>query len=51
MDRPLFSGGGWRIQMKMFFIADLHGSLYYASQAISAYEKEGADRIAILVIF
>lgn len=34
--------------MKLFFISDIHGSLYYAKKAVDAYEKEKADMIVIL---
>lgn len=34
--------------MKLFFISDIHGSLYYTKKALEAYEKENADYIVIL---
>ena len=34
--------------MKLFFISDIHGSLYYLNEALNQFEKEGASRIVIL---
>jgi len=34
--------------MKLFFISDIHGSLYYLEKALEQYEKEAADYIIIL---
>ena len=34
--------------MKLLFISDIHGSLYYARQAIEIFKKENADYIVIL---
>ncbi|WP_053956542.1 phosphodiesterase [Inediibacterium massiliense] len=34
--------------MKLFFISDIHGSLYYLKKALEAYEREEADYIVIL---
>lgn len=34
--------------MKLLIISDIHGSLYYAKKAITAYEAENADYIVIL---
>jgi len=34
--------------MKLFFMADIHGSLYYAKKAIDAFQREHADYIVIL---
>lgn len=34
--------------MRLFFISDIHGSLYYAKKALEAYKKEDADYICIL---
>lgn len=34
--------------MKLFFISDIHGSIYYLKKAIEAYEEEKADYIVIL---
>ncbi len=34
--------------MKLLIISDIHGSLYYAKKAITAYETENADYIVIL---
>lgn len=34
--------------MKLFFISDIHGSVYYLNEAIERYEEEGADYIVIL---
>lgn len=34
--------------MKLFFISDIHGSLYYLEKAIENYKKEAADFIVIL---
>lgn len=34
--------------MKLFFISDIHGSLYYLNQAIERYIEEEADYIVIL---
>ena len=40
--------GGMEIFMKWFIISDIHGSFYYAKQAIEAYKKENADKILLL---
>ncbi|MCR4434393.1 MAG: phosphodiesterase [Clostridiales bacterium] len=34
--------------MKIFFISDIHGSLYYTKKALDCFKKEDADYIAIL---
>ena len=34
--------------MKILFISDIHGSLFYAKRAMEAFEREGADMIVIL---
>ena len=34
--------------MKLFFISDIHGSVFYLDQAMERYEEEGADSIIIL---
>lgn len=34
--------------MKLFFISDIHGSVYYLNEAMERYEEEGADYIVIL---
>ncbi|MDP4143351.1 MAG: phosphodiesterase [Bacillota bacterium] len=34
--------------MKLFFIADIHGSVYYLKKALENYKKEEADYIVIL---
>lgn len=34
--------------MKLFFIADIHGSLYYLKKAIHMFNEESADYIIIL---
>lgn len=34
--------------MKLFFISDIHGSLYYLKKAFENYEKEASDYIIIL---
>lgn len=34
--------------MKLFFISDIHGSVYYLEKALERYEKEQADYIIIL---
>ena len=34
--------------MKWFIISDIHGSSFYFDKAVSAYEKEKADKILIL---
>lgn len=34
--------------MKLFFISDIHGSLYYLNKAFEIYHKEKADYIVIL---
>lgn len=34
--------------MKIFFISDIHGSLYYAKKALEIFKKENADYIVIL---
>lgn len=34
--------------MKLFFISDIHGSIYYLKKAIEAYQEEKADYIVIL---
>jgi len=34
--------------VKILFIADIHGSLYFTRKALEAFEKEGADYIALL---
>jgi len=34
--------------MKLFFISDIHGSVYYLSKAMERFEKEKADHIIIL---
>lgn len=34
--------------MKLFFMADIHGSLFYLNKALQMYERENADFIVIL---
>ncbi|NLY44592.1 MAG: phosphodiesterase [Tissierella sp.] len=34
--------------MKLFFISDIHGSVYYLNEAMERYSAEGADYIVIL---
>lgn len=34
--------------MKLFFISDIHGSVYYLNQAMERYDAENADYIIIL---
>ncbi len=34
--------------MKLFFISDIHGSLYYLKKALEAYEKEECNYIILL---
>ncbi|MHC1682291.1 MAG: phosphodiesterase [Clostridiaceae bacterium] len=34
--------------MKLFFISDIHGSIYYLRKALENYKKENADYIVIL---
>lgn len=34
--------------MKLFFISDIHGSLYYLKKALNEFEKEKADYLVIL---
>ncbi|QEK11742.1 phosphodiesterase [Crassaminicella thermophila] len=34
--------------MKLFFVSDIHGSLYYFKKALEAYESEKADHMVIL---
>lgn len=34
--------------MKIFFMSDIHGSLYYTKKALEGFKKENADYIAIL---
>ncbi len=34
--------------MKVLFLADIHGSVYYTGKALEAFEKAGASHIAIL---
>ncbi|MBU3092823.1 phosphodiesterase [Clostridium sp. CF011] len=34
--------------MKIFFISDIHGSLYYLKKAIERYKEEGAGYIVLL---
>ncbi|HEY4543854.1 MAG TPA: phosphodiesterase [Tissierellaceae bacterium] len=34
--------------MKLFFISDIHGSVYYLEKALERYEEEKADYIIIL---
>ncbi len=34
--------------MKLFFISDIHGSLYYTRKALEAFKEEKADYIVIL---
>ncbi|WP_291632819.1 phosphodiesterase [Clostridium sp.] len=34
--------------MKIFFISDIHGSLYYLKKAIDRYKEEGASYIVLL---
>lgn len=34
--------------MKLFFMSDIHGSLYYLKKAIEAFQREKADYIIIL---
>ncbi|PAB60729.1 phosphodiesterase [Anaeromicrobium sediminis] len=34
--------------MKLMFVSDIHGSIYYAKRAIDIFEKEKADQLIIL---
>ncbi len=34
--------------MKLFFIADIHGSIYYLNKALQEYEKVNADYLILL---
>jgi len=34
--------------MKIFFISDIHGSLYYLEKALKLYKEEGANFIVVL---
>lgn len=34
--------------MKLFFISDIHGSLYYLNQALEKFKEENADYLVIL---
>ena len=34
--------------MKLFFLSDIHGSVYYTKKALEAFEKEKADYLVIL---
>lgn len=34
--------------MKIFFVSDIHGSIYYAKRAVERFEYEGADYMVIL---
>ncbi|MDD4048351.1 MAG: metallophosphoesterase, partial [Clostridia bacterium] len=34
--------------MKLLFISDIHGSLYYTKKALEVYKKEAADYIVLL---
>ena len=34
--------------MKLFFISDIHGSLYYLKKALEIFRKENADYLVIL---
>ena len=34
--------------MKFFIASDIHGSAYYCQEMLTAYEKEGADKLIIL---
>ncbi|MCT8978608.1 phosphodiesterase [Clostridium sp. CX1] len=34
--------------MKIFFVSDIHGSIYYAKKAIEKFQEENADYIVIL---
>ncbi|MFU0800275.1 MAG: phosphodiesterase [Xylanivirga thermophila] len=34
--------------MKIFFMSDIHGSLYYTKKALEKFKEEGADYIVIL---
>lgn len=34
--------------MKLLFVSDIHGSLYYANKAAKAYTDEGADYMVLL---
>lgn len=34
--------------MKLFFISDIHGSIYYLNKAIEKYKEEKADNLIIL---
>ena len=34
--------------MKLMFISDIHGSFYYANEAIKKFEEEKADKLIIL---
>jgi len=41
----LFIGGR---EMKLFFLSDIHGSVYYAKKALDIFQKEGADYLILL---
>ncbi|MCT4620036.1 MAG: phosphodiesterase [Marinisporobacter sp.] len=34
--------------MKLFFVSDIHGSLYYLKKALEIYDKEKADYLVLL---
>jgi len=34
--------------MKLFFISDIHGSIYYLDRALARFKEENADYIVIL---
>ncbi|QXM05587.1 phosphodiesterase [Crassaminicella indica] len=34
--------------MKLFFISDIHGSIYYLKKALESYEREKADYLVLL---
>ena len=34
--------------MKIFFVSDIHGSIYYAKKAIECFDYEEADYMVIL---
>ena len=41
-------GGGMEIIMRLMIASDIHGSEYYCKLMLSAFEREGADRLLLL---
>lgn len=39
---------GDRINVKLFFVSDIHGSAYYLKKALQRFNEDGADYIVIL---